>query len=132
TCSGAIRLRAISPRPPRGMERNLGCLAKKGELLLRLDNRRGGGGEHLTPLLHPVEVGLDGLEVLLQRPHQEAVIQCGRRMVDGDVAHAVLDDQFSMQSRDGLISGKQTPQRVPPQYEHNFRLDQTTLLSTIW
>src|SRR5438445_589599 len=84
--SSAIMLRPISPRPPRGMARNLGCLAKKGELLLRLGDRLGGGSNHLTPLLHPVEVGLDGFEVLLQRPHQETVIQGGRRMIDGDVA----------------------------------------------
>src|ERR1700737_3289608 len=95
--SSAIMLRPISPRPPRGMARNLGCLAKKGELLLRLGDRFGGGGNHLAPLFHPVKVGLDRPEVLLQRPHQKAVIQGGRRMVDRDVAHAVLHHQFSMQ-----------------------------------
>jgi len=66
--SSAIMLRPISPKPPRGMARNLGCLAKKGELLLRLCDRFGGGGNHLAALLHPIKVRLDGLEVLLQRP----------------------------------------------------------------
>src|SRR6184192_4982586 len=99
--SSAIMLRPISPKPPRGMARNLGCLAKKGELLLRLGDGGGERGGNLAPLLHPVEVGLDGLEVLLQRAHQEAVIQGCGRVIHGDVAHAVLDDDSSMESRDG-------------------------------
>src|SRR5438445_8912375 len=102
--SRAIMLRPISPKPPRGMARNLCCLAKKGELLLGLGDRLGGGGEHLTPLHHPVEVGLDGLEVLLQRPHQKTVIQGRRRMIDRDVAHAVLHDQLAVQPGDRLVS----------------------------
>src|SRR6202140_2364802 len=129
--SSAIMLRPISPRPPRGMARNLGCLAKKGELLLRLGDRFGGSGYDLAPLLHPVEVGLDGLEVLLQRSHQETVIQGGRRMIDGDVADAVLHDQFSMQPGDGLIAGEQAPECVPPEHEDDFRLDETKLLLEI-
>src|SRR6267143_1482297 len=129
--SSAIMLRPISPRPPRGMARNLGCLAKKGELLLRLGDRLGCGGEHLTPLLDTVKVGLDGLEVLLQRPHQKTVIQGRRRMIDRDVAHAVLHDQLAVQSGDGLISGKQAPQGVATEHEDDFRLDQAQLLLEI-
>src|SRR5439155_25185118 len=105
--SSAIMLRPISPKPPRGMARNLGCLAKKGELLLRLGDGRGRGSNDLAPLLDPVKVRLDGLAVLLQRAHQAAVIQRRGRVIHGDVAHAVLDDGFSMVSRDGLIPGQQ-------------------------
>src|SRR2546430_930711 len=129
--SSAIMLRPISPRPPRGMARNLGCLAKKGQLLLRLGDRYGGSGKHLSPLLHPVEVGLDGLEVLLQRPHQETVIQGGCRMIDRDIAHAVLHDQLAVQPGDGLISWKQAPEGVATEHEDDFRLDQTELLLEI-
>src|SRR5438094_8567663 len=88
--SSAIMLRPISPKPPRGIARNLGCLAKKGELLLRLGDGGGGGRDDLSSLLGPVEVRLDGLEVLLQRAHQEAVIQGRRRVVVGNIAHAFL------------------------------------------
>src|SRR2546421_3702555 len=129
--SSAIMLRPISPKPPRGMARNRGCLAKKGELLLRLGDRCGGGGKHLSPLLHPVKVGLDGLEVLLQRPHQETVIQGRRRMVDGDITHAVLHDQLAMQPGNGLISGEQAPEGVATEHEDDFRLDQAELLLEI-
>src|SRR5437660_8439960 len=122
--SSAIMLRPISPKPPRGMARNLGCLAKKGELLLRLGDGGGERGGNLAPLLHPVEVGLDGLEVLLQRAHQEAVIQGRSRVVHGYVAHAVLDDDFSMEPRDGLIPRQQPPECVPAEHQHDFRLDQ--------
>src|SRR5205807_10467701 len=86
--SSAIMLRPISPKPPRGMARNLGCLAKKGELLLRLRDGRGGSYNDLAPLLDAVEMGLDGLEILLERAHQEAVIQGRGRVIHGDVAHA--------------------------------------------
>src|SRR5436309_7666436 len=85
--SSAIMLRPISPKPPRGMARNPGCLAKKGELLLRLGDGGGERGGNLAPLFHPVEVGLDGLEVLLQRAHQEAVIEGRRGVIHRDVAH---------------------------------------------
>src|SRR5438874_5016887 len=129
--SSAIMLRPISPRPPRGMARNLGCLAKKGELLLRLGNGRDSGRNDLTPLLDPVEVGLDRLEVLLQRAHQEAVIQGRGGVIHGNVAHAVLDDDSSMESRDRLISGQQASQRVPAEHQHDFRLDQSHLLFEI-
>src|SRR4030081_3272588 len=129
--SSAIMLRPISPRPPRGMARNLGCLAKKGELLLRLGDRFGSGGNNLAPLLPPGKGGLDGLEVLLQRPHQETVIQGGCRMVDGDVAHAVLHHQFSVQPGDRLISREQPPEGVASEHKDDFRLDQTELLLEI-
>src|SRR5947209_17757987 len=109
--SSAIMLRPISPKPPRGMARNLGCLAKKGELLLRLGDGHGCGRNDLAPLLDPVQMGPDGLEVLLQRAHQEAVIKGCGRVIHRDVAHAVLDDDFSVESRDGLISGQQASQR---------------------
>src|SRR5438128_5376633 len=105
--SRAIMLRPISPRPPRGMARNLGFLAKECELLLRLADRGSRGGQRPAPLLHPVEVGLDGLEVLLQRSHQKTVIQGGRRMVYRDVGHGVLDDHLAMQARDRLIARQQ-------------------------
>src|SRR5256885_15663202 len=98
--SSAIMLRPISPKPPRGIARNLGCLAKKGELLLRLGDGGRERGGNLAPLLHPVEVGLDGLEVLLQRAHQEAAVEGRGRAVEGNVAHAVCDAHFAMQGRD--------------------------------
>src|ERR1700694_5881315 len=97
--SSAIMLRPISPRPPRGMARNLGCLAKKGELLLRLGDGGGDNCGHLAPLLHPVEVGLDGLEVLLQRTHQEAVVEGRGRVIDRDVGDDVLGDDFPVEAR---------------------------------
>src|SRR6267143_3117957 len=96
--SSAIMLRPISPKPPRGMARNLGCLAKKGELLLRFGDWGGDRGGDLSPLFGPVEVGLDGLEILLQRAHQEAVIQGRGGVIHRDVAHAVLDDHFAVQA----------------------------------
>src|SRR6267143_2086214 len=122
--SSAIMLRPISPRPPRGIARNLGCLAKKGELLLRLGDRRGGDRSDLAPLLHAVEVGLDGLEVLLQRAHQEAVVERRRRVVDRDVGHAVLADHFPVEARDRLITRQQARQRMAAEHQDNFRLDQ--------
>src|ERR1700737_4002727 len=129
--SSAIMLRPISPKPPRGMARNLGCLAKKDELLLRLGDRGGDGGGNLAPLLHPVEVGFDGPEVLLQRAHQETVVEGRSRVVDGDVGHAVLADHFPVEARDRLISGQQTCQRVPAEHQDDFRLDQPELLLEI-
>src|SRR6266480_2565119 len=126
--SSAIMLRPISPKPPRGMARNLGCLAKKGELLLRLGEGRGSGRNDLAPLLDPVQ---DGLEVLLQRAHQEAVIQGCGRVIHGDVAHAVLDDDSSMEPRDGLIPGQQASQRMPAEHKHDFGFDQSHLLFEI-
>src|SRR5260370_39383973 len=101
--SSAIMLRPISPNPPRGMARNLGCLAKKGELLLRLGDRGGGQGERLPPFLRPIEVRLDGLEVLLQRTHQEAVVEGRGRAVDADVGDAVLADDVPVDARARLI-----------------------------
>src|SRR2546425_1754355 len=127
--SSAIMLRPISPKPPRGMARNLGCLAKKGELLLRLGDGCGGGD--LAPLLDPVEVGLDLLEVLLQRAHQEAVIQGRGRMVHGNVAHAVLDDHFAVKARDRLITRQQARQCVPAEHQDDFGPDQPKLLLEI-
>src|ERR1700694_4653131 len=97
--SSAIMLRPISPKPPRGMARNLGCLAKKGELLLRLGARRGGPGGRVPARLRPVEVRPDALEVLLQRSHQEAVVESRRGVVDGDIGHAVLAHHFPMEAR---------------------------------
>src|SRR6266566_2233517 len=129
--SSAIMLRPISPKPPRGMARSLGCLAKKGELLLLLGNGRGEGRGDLAPLLDPVEVGLDGLEVLLQRAHQEAVIQGRGGVVHGNVAHAVLDNHFAMKARDRLIPRQQARQRVPAKHQHDFRFDQSELLLEI-
>src|SRR5438270_10039886 len=96
--SSAIMLRPISPRPPRGMARNLGCLAKKGELFLRLGDRGRRGGNQPPALLHPVQIHLYRLEVLTQGTHQETVIQGGRRMVDGDIGDAVLDDHGAMKA----------------------------------
>src|SRR2546430_1184675 len=129
--SSAIMLRPISPSPPRGMARNLGCLAKKGELLLRLGDWHGGCGNRLSSLLCPVEVRPHGFEILLQRSHQKTVIQGGRWMVDGDVAHAVLDDHFSVQTGDGFITWQQTRQRMPAQYQDDLRPDQAKLLREI-
>src|ERR1700674_4467541 len=129
--SSAIMVRPISPNPPRGMARNLGCLAKKGELLLRLGDRRGGHGERLPPLFRPVEVCPDGLEVLLQRAHQEAVVESLRGVVDRDVGHAVLADHFPVEARDRLISGQEARQRVPAEHQDDFRLDQPELLLEI-
>src|SRR5256714_5749320 len=129
--SSAIMLRPISPKPPRGMARNLGCLAKKGELLLRLGDGGSERGGNLAPLLHPVEVGLDGLEVLLQRAHQEAVVEGRGRVVDGNVAHAVFDDHFAMQARDRLVPGQQARQRVPAKHQDDFGPDQPKLLLEI-
>src|SRR5207237_7984125 len=102
--SRAIMLRPISPSPPSGMARKRGRLAKKGELFLRLQGRRSSRNQHAPPLVHPIEVGLDGIEVLSQRPHQKTVIQRGRRMIDGDVRHAVLDDDFAVKTRDLLVA----------------------------
>src|ERR1700694_4081831 len=129
--SSAIMLRPISPKPPRGMARNLGCLAKKGELLLRLGDRGGDNCGHLAPLLYPVKVGLDGLEVLLQRTHQEAVVEGRSRVIDRDVGHAVLGDDFPVEARDRLISGQQACQRMPAEHEDDFRFDQPHLLLEI-
>src|SRR5437762_7488847 len=130
--SRAIMLRPISPRPPRGMARNLGFLAKERELLLRLGDRDGRRGQRPAPLVRPVEVGLDGLEVLLQRSHQKTVIQGGRRMVDRDIGHAVLDDHLAVQARDRVIARQQPCQRVPPEQQDDFWLDQQLLLLEIW
>src|SRR5438105_8646733 len=129
--SSAIMLRPISPKPPRGMARNLGCLAKKCELLLRLRDGRGGHGERLPPLLRPVEVRLDGFEVLFQRAHQKAVVERRRRVVDRDIGHAVLTDHFPVEARDRLISRQESRQRMPSKYQDNFRFDQPELLLEI-
>src|SRR2546427_6947442 len=108
--SSAIMLRPISPKPPRGMARNLGCLAKKGELLLRLGDGCGGGD--LAPLLDPVQVGLDGLEVPPQLAHQEAAIHSRGPGVHRNVAHAALDHHFAVKPRDRLTAPPASPQRV--------------------
>src|SRR3984893_1434648 len=129
--SSAIMLRPISPKPPRGMARNLGCLAKKGELLLRLGDRRGGHGERLPPLFRPFEMRPDRLEVLLQRAYQEAVVESRRGVVDRDVAHAVLADHFPVEARDRLISGQKARQRVPAEHQDDFGLDEPELLLEI-
>src|SRR5258708_28247066 len=129
--SSAIMLRPISPNPPSGMARSPGFLAKESELLLRLGDGLGGRGENLPPLFHSVEMRLDSLEVLLQRAHQEAVVERGGRVVNRDIAHAVLHDHFPMQTRDRLISRQQPRQRRPAEHPDHLCLDQAELLLEI-
>src|SRR5947199_8772668 len=102
--SSAIMLRPISPRPPRGMARNLGVLAKERELLLRLADRDSRRGQRSAPLIHALEVGLDGLEVLLQRSHQKTVIPGGGRRVGRDIGHPDFDGDLAVQARDRRVA----------------------------
>src|SRR5207237_8583624 len=129
--SRAIMLRPISPSPPSGMARKRGRLAKKGKLFLRLQDRRSSCNQHAPPLVHPIEVGLDGVEVLSQRPHQKTVIQRGRRMIDRNVRHAVLDDDFAVKTRERLVPRQQPRQGVPTEQQADFRLYQPQLLPEI-
>ena len=74
---------------------------------------------------------LDRLEVLLERAHQEAVIQRRGRVIDRDVAHAILDDQLTVQPRDGVVTREEPRQRVAAEHQDDLRMDQAQLLLEI-